>query len=94
MHFVWLNRAGIVCLNLKDNADKAIWPPRLQRRCFIRTLRHGVDVGFGLERLLEQHPSLIVVPSLAMAAKGLIATAAYDLLVQAEMDWRCDGTEQ
>ena len=62
-YFVWLNRGKeSVCLDLKDEADKAILAAMIAKaNVFMQNLAPGAveRMGFGLEDLLKVHPSLI-----------------------------------
>ncbi len=62
-YFVWLNRGKeSVCLNLREDEDKAILAAMIASAdVFIQNLAPGAveRMGFGLDELLERHPSLI-----------------------------------
>ena len=88
-YFVWLNRGKeSVCLNLKDDGDKAILAAMIATAdVFIQNLAPGAveRMGFGLEGLLQQHPSLICCSITGYGREGPYRDQkAYDLLVQAE----------
>ena len=88
-YFVWLNRGKeSVCLNLKDDGDKAILATMIARAdVFIQNLAPGAveRMGFAMEGLLAQHPSLICCSITGYGRDGPYRDQkAYDLLVQAE----------
>ena len=88
-YFVWLNRGKeSVCLDLKDEADKAILAAMIAKAdVFIQNLAPGAveRMGFGLENRLEAHPSLICCSITGYGIDGPYSQQkAYDLLVQAE----------
>lgn len=88
-YFVWLNRGKqSVCLDLKDEADRALMGRLLARAdVFIQNLAPGAAarLGFGAEALRENHPRLIVCSISGYGEEGpLRDQKAYDLLVQAE----------
>ena len=62
-YFVWLNRGKeTVCLDLKDDADKAILDAMIAKAdVFFQNLAPGAleRMGFGLEDFLKAHHSLI-----------------------------------
>ena len=88
-YFVWLNRGKeSVCLNLKDEADKSILAAMIASAdVFIQNLAPGAveRMGFAMEDLLAQHPSLICCSITGYGRDGPYRDQkAYDLLVQAE----------
>ena len=88
-YFVWLNRGKeSVCLNLKDDADKAILAAMIASAdIFIQNLAPGAveRMGFGLDQLLERHPALICCSITGYGRDGPYRDQkAYDLLIQAE----------
>jgi len=88
-YFVWLNRGKeSVCLNLKDEADKSILAAMIASAdVFIQNLAPGAveRMGFAMEGLLAQHPSLICCSITGYGRDGPYRDQkAYDLLVQAE----------
>ena len=89
-YFVWLNRGKeSVCLNLKDEADKSILAAMIASAdVFIQNLAPGAveRMGFAMEGLLAQHPSLICCSITGYGRDGPYRDQkAYDLLVQAEV---------
>ncbi|MGB0161780.1 MAG: CaiB/BaiF CoA transferase family protein, partial [Candidatus Puniceispirillaceae bacterium] len=88
-YFVWLNRGKeSVCLNLKDEPDKSILAAMIASAdVFIQNLAPGAveRMGFAMEGLLAQHPSLICCSITGYGRDGPYRDQkAYDLLVQAE----------
>ena len=88
-YFVWLNRGKeSVCLNLKDDGDKAILAAMIAHAdVFIQNLAPGAveRMGFAMEGLLARHPSLICCSITGYGRDGPYRDQkAYDLLVQAE----------
>ena len=88
-YFVWLNRGKeSVCLNLREDEDKAILAAMIASAdVFIQNLAPGAveRMGFGLDELLDRHPSLICCSISGYGREGPYREQkAYDLLVQAE----------
>lgn len=88
-YFVWLNRGKeSVCLNLKDDRDKSILAAMIASAdVFIQNLAPGAveRMGFALEDLVAQHPSLICCSITGYGRDGPYRDQkAYDLLIQAE----------
>jgi len=88
-YFVWLNRGKeSICLDLKQEADKAVLAEMLSRAdVFIQNLAPGVvdRLGFAPEDLRKKHPRLITCSVSGYGDEGpLRDMKAYDLLVQAE----------
>ena len=88
-YFVWLNRGKeSVCLNLREDKDKAILAAMIASAdVFIQNLAPGAveRMGFGLDELLDRHPSLICCSISGYGREGPYREQkAYDLLVQAE----------
>lgn len=88
-YFVWLNRGKeSVCLDLRDEDDKAVLEGMLQRAdVFIQNLAPGAieRLGFSPDRLRQENPRLITVSISGYGEDGPYAKRkAYDLLVQAE----------
>ena len=88
-YFVWLNRGKeSVCLNLRVDEDKAIFAAMIASAdVFIQNLAPGAveRMGFGLDELLDRHPSLICCSISGYGREGPYREQkAYDLLVQAE----------
>ena len=88
-YFVWLNRGKeSICLNLKDDADKSILAAMIASAdVFIQNLAPGAveRMGFALDDLLAQHPSLICCSITGYGRDGPYRDQkAYDLLIQAE----------
>ena len=88
-YFVWLNRGKeSVCLNLREDGDKAIFAAMIASAdVFIQNLATGAveRMGFGLDELLDRHPSLICCSISGYGREGPYREQkAYDLLVQAE----------
>ena len=88
-YFVWLNRGKeSVCLNLREDEDKAILAAMIASAdVFIQNLAPGAveRMGFGLDELLDSHPSLICCSISGYGREGPYREQkAYDLLVQAE----------
>jgi crotonobetainyl-CoA:carnitine CoA-transferase CaiB-like acyl-CoA transferase len=88
-HFVWLNRSKqSLTLNLKENGAKDILNRLLARAdVFVHNLAPGATerLGFGAERLREEHPRLIDCGISGYGSTGPYRDKkAYDLLVQCE----------
>jgi len=88
-HFVWLNRSKeSLTLNLKEDGAKDILNRLLDRAdVFVHNLAPGATerLGFGAERLREEHPRLIICGVSGYGSTGPYRDKkAYDLLVQCE----------
>lgn len=88
-YFVWLNRGKeSIALDLKDEADKAVLAALIEKAdILIQNLGPGVmeRLGFGIDALIERHPSLIACSISGYGSEGPRASQkAYDLLIQAE----------
>ncbi len=88
-HFVWLNRSKeSLTLNLKEEGAKDVMNRLLARAdVFIHNLAPGATerLGFGAERLREEHPRLILCGVSGYGSTGPYRDKkAYDLLVQCE----------
>jgi crotonobetainyl-CoA:carnitine CoA-transferase CaiB-like acyl-CoA transferase len=88
-HFVWLNRSKeSLTLNLKEEGAKDVLNRLLARAdVFVHNLAPGATerLGFGAERLREEHPRLIVCGISGYGSTGPYRDKkAYDLLVQCE----------
>jgi itaconate CoA-transferase len=88
-HFVWLNRSKqSLTLNLKENGAKDVLNRLLARAdVFVHNLAPGATerLGFGAERLREEHPRLIDCGISGYGSTGPYRDKkAYDLLVQCE----------
>jgi len=88
-HFVWLNRSKqSLPLNLKENGAKDVLNRLLARAdVFVHNLAPGATerLGFGAERLREEHPRLIDCGISGYGSTGPYRDKkAYDLLVQCE----------
>jgi itaconate CoA-transferase len=88
-HFVWLNRSKqSLSLNLKENGAKDVLNRLLARAdVFVHNLAPGATerLGFGAERLREEHPRLIDCGISGYGSTGPYRDKkAYDLLVQCE----------
>ena len=88
-HFVWLNRSKeSLTLNLKEDGAKDILERLLARAdVFVHNLAPGATerLGFGADRLREEHPRLIVCSISGYGSTGPYRDKkAYDLLVQCE----------
>jgi itaconate CoA-transferase len=88
-HFVWLNRSKqSLTLNLKENSAKDVLNRLLARAdVFVHNLAPGATerLGFGAERLREEHPRLIDCGISGYGSTGPYRDKkAYDLLVQCE----------
>jgi len=88
-HFVWLNRSKeSLTLNLKEDGAKDVLKRLLtQADVFVHNLAPGATerLGFGAERLREEHPWLIVCSVSGYGSTGPYRDKkAYDLLVQCE----------
>ena len=88
-HFVWLNRSKeSLTLNLKEDGAKDVLKRLLtQADVFVHNLAPGATerLGFGSERLREEHPWLIVCSVSGYGSTGPYRDKkAYDLLVQCE----------
>ena len=73
-HFVWLNRSKeSLTLNLKEDGAKDVLNRLLARAdVFVHNLAPGATerLGFGAERLREEHPRLIVLRHLRVRLDG------------------------
>jgi itaconate CoA-transferase len=88
-HFVWLNRSKqSLSLNLKENGAKDVLNRLLAKAdVFVHNLAPGATerLGFGAERLREEHPRLIDCGISGYGSTGPYRDKkAYDLLVQCE----------
>jgi itaconate CoA-transferase len=88
-HFVWLNRSKqSLTLNLKEDGAKDVLNRLLARAdVFVHNLAPGATerLGFGAERLREEHPRLIDCGISGYGSTGPYREKkAYDLLVQCE----------
>ena len=88
-HFVWLNRSKqSLTLNLKEAGAKDVLNRLLARAdVFVHNLAPGATerLGFGAERLREEHPRLIDCGISGYGSTGPYRDKkAYDLLVQCE----------
>jgi crotonobetainyl-CoA:carnitine CoA-transferase CaiB-like acyl-CoA transferase len=88
-HFVWLNRSKqSLTLNLKEDGAKDVLNRLLGRAdVFVHNLAPGATgrLGFGAERLREEHPRLIDCGISGYGSTGPYRDKkAYDLLVQCE----------
>ena len=88
-HFVWLNRSKeSLTLNLKEDGAKDVLDRLLARAdVFVHNLAPGATgrLGFGADRLREEHPRLIVCGISGYGSTGPYRDKkAYDLLVQCE----------
>jgi itaconate CoA-transferase len=88
-HFVWLNRSKqSLTLNLRENGAKDVLNRLLARAdVFVHNLAPGATqrLGFGAERLREEHPRLIDCGISGYGSTGPYRDKkAYDLLVQCE----------
>jgi itaconate CoA-transferase len=88
-HFVWLNRSKqSLTLNLKEDGAKDVLNRLLARAdVFVHNLAPGATerLGFGAERLREEHPRLIDCGISGYGSTGPYRDKkAYDLLVQCE----------
>ncbi|HZY57100.1 MAG TPA: CaiB/BaiF CoA-transferase family protein [Rubrobacteraceae bacterium] len=88
-HFVWLNRSKeSLTLDLKQPEAKDILNRLLARAdVFIHNLAPGAAgrLGFGAERLREEHPQLIICGVSGYGSTGPYRDKkAYDLLIQCE----------
>jgi itaconate CoA-transferase len=88
-HFVWLNRSKqSLTLNLKEDGGKDVLNRLLARAdVFVHNLAPGATerMGFGAERLREEHPRLIDCGISGYGSTGPYRDKkAYDLLVQCE----------
>ncbi len=88
-HFVWLNRSKeSLTLNLKAEGAKEVLNRLLARAdVFIHNLAPGATerLGFGAQRLREEHPRLVVCGISGYGSTGPYRDKkAYDLLVQCE----------
>ncbi len=88
-HFVWLNRSKeSLTLNLKEDGAKDVLNRLLDRAdVFVHNLAPGATerLGFGAERLREEHPRLIICGVSGYGSTGPYRDKkAYDLLVQCE----------
>ena len=88
-HFVWLNRSKeSLTLNLKEDGAKGVLDRLLGRAdVFVHNLAPGATerLGFGADRLREEHPRLIVCGISGYGSTGPYRDKkAYDLLVQCE----------
>ena len=88
-HFVWLNRSKeSLTLNLKEEGAKDVLNRLLARAdVLVHNLAPGATerLGFGADRLREEHPRLIVCGISGYGSTGPYRDKkAYDLLVQCE----------
>ncbi len=88
-HFVWLNRSKeSLTLNLKADGAKDVMDRLLARAdVFVHNLAPGATerLGFGAQRLREEHPRLVVCGISGYGSTGPYRDKkAYDLLVQCE----------
>src|SRR5947208_4670237 len=88
-YFVWLNRGKeSVALDLTKGDDKALLEKLLAKAdVFIQNLKPGAitKLGFAIERLRREYPTLICVSISGFGESGpYAARKSYDLLVQAE----------
>ena len=88
-YFVWLNRGKeSVVLDLARAEDKVLFEAMLARAdVFVQNLKPGAlaKLGFGVKRLRQDYPRLIVCSISGYGESGPYAgRKAYDLLVQAE----------
>jgi itaconate CoA-transferase len=88
-HFVWLNRSKqSLTLNLRENGAKDVLNRLLAKAdVFVHNLAPGATgrLGFGAERLREEHPRLIDCGISGYGSTGPYRDKkAYDLLVQCE----------
>jgi len=88
-HFVWLNRSKqSLTLNLKEDGAKDVLNRLLAKAdVFVHNLAPGATerLGFGAERLREEHPRLIDCGISGYGSTGPYRDKkAYDLLVQCE----------
>jgi len=88
-YFVWLNRGKeSVVLDLTKAEDKALMERLLAKAdVFIQNLKPGAiaRLGFAIERLRRDYPTLICVSISGFGESGpYAARKSYDLLVQAE----------
>ena len=88
-HFVWLNRSKqSLTLNLKEDGAKDVLNRLLARAdVFVHNLAPGATerLGFGAERLRQEHPRLIDCGISGYGSTGPYRDKkAYDLLVQCE----------
>jgi itaconate CoA-transferase len=88
-HFVWLNRSKeSLTLDLKQDGAKEILNRLIESAdVFVQNLAPGATgrLGFGVDTLLERHPSLIVCDVSGYGSSGPYRDKkAYDLLVQCE----------
>jgi itaconate CoA-transferase len=88
-YFVWLNRGKeSVTLDLTKPADKTLLSAMLARAdVFVQNLKPGAiaKLGFPIDQLRREHPSLIVCSISGYGEDGPYAIRkAYDMLIQAE----------
>jgi itaconate CoA-transferase len=88
-YFVWLNRGKeSVVLDLNDPTAKALLGAMLAKAdVFVQNLKPGAiaKLGFAPERLIRDHPRLIICSISGYGESGPYAQRkAYDLLIQAE----------
>ena len=88
-HFVWINRSKeSLTLNLKEEGATDVMNRLLARAdVFVHNLAPGATerLGFGAQRLREEHPRLIVCGISGYGSTGPYRDKkAYDLLVQCE----------
>lgn len=88
-YFVWLNRGKqSAALDLNGSADKALLESMLGKAdVFIQNLKPGAlaKLGFSVERLHRDYPSLIICSISGYGESGPYAERkAYDLLIQAD----------
>lgn len=88
-YFVWLNAGKeSVALDLRADGDKRLLSAMIGRAdVFIQNLAPGAieRLGFGIERLREEHPRLICCSVSGYGERGPYRDQkAYDLLIQAE----------
>jgi itaconate CoA-transferase len=88
-YFIWLNRGKeSAVLDLNGKADKAVLESILRKAdVFIQNLKPGAlkKLGFSIERLHQDYPSLILCSISGYGESGPYAgRKAYDLLIQAD----------
>ncbi len=88
-YFIWLNRGKeLAVLDLNGKADKAVLESMLGKAdVFIQNLKPGAlkKLGFSIERLHRDYPSLILCSISGYGESGPYAgRKAYDLLIQAD----------
>jgi formyl-CoA transferase len=90
-YFVWLNRGKeSICLDLTRADDKALFGAMLAKAdVLVQNLKLGAiaKLGFPLESLRRQHPSLIICSISATKRTALCDAEGYDVLIQADPAW-------